>query len=250
MSIRALSYVLSLNEVTGEKIISGTELLVLVILADTAWDNGDHAFLSEKRIAARAGISRQTVNATIDKLLARGLIIYGSETVRDALIKHGGHRPKTYQINMEYHLSLGVKNPDTRGGPGVKILALRCQNFQDQVSKIPTQPIKENPLKTQRGESLAVNRCPAHQNFDFPPPCHNCKTIRESAAAAQQADELAAKEKSKRKLATAAKRMGIDETTMSYIRKAHQRGLHNNPNDSDRRYCDICQTENELEEVA
>jgi hypothetical protein len=93
MSIRVLSWVFESSTVTHRG-----DLLVLLVLADHAHDDGTHAFPSVEKIARKSRLSRRGAQLALRRLERLGAI----EPTGSA----GPHRPRSYRVVMGEPTSL------------------------------------------------------------------------------------------------------------------------------------------------
>ncbi|HZV72677.1 MAG TPA: helix-turn-helix domain-containing protein [Conexibacter sp.] len=69
------------------------------------WRRNDRVYPSQERIASMTGLSRRTVQRTLDRLAADGLIIFWSE-------RHGSFLRNVYEIRPIFDaLAVGAKRP-------------------------------------------------------------------------------------------------------------------------------------------
>jgi Helix-turn-helix domain len=87
MSVRVLSWVFESSTVTHRG-----DLLVLLVLADHAHDDGTHAFPSVEKIARKSRLSRRGTQLALRRLERLGAI--------EATGSEGPHRPRSYRVVM------------------------------------------------------------------------------------------------------------------------------------------------------
>lgn len=85
--------------------LTPAERLVLIVLNSFRWRRDDLVYPSQERIADMTGLSRRTVQRTLDRLAADGLIAYWRE-------RHGSFPRNVYEIRPVFDaLAFGAKRP-------------------------------------------------------------------------------------------------------------------------------------------
>jgi DNA-binding transcriptional MocR family regulator len=91
----------------------GTELLMLLAIADNAADDGGNAFPSIRTLARKTRLDDRTVQRIVRKLAEQGQL---------AVVERGGREPNRYAILMHEELSTPLANCHPRqnatGGTG------------------------------------------------------------------------------------------------------------------------------------
>lgn len=93
MSWQAVKWVV--HDVNG---VSGTEKLVLMVLAETARSDGKNVYLAHSTIAERSCLGVATVKRALKTLEAEGLIRRGNQSVTAHLPPR--HRPVVWDLRM------------------------------------------------------------------------------------------------------------------------------------------------------
>lgn len=75
------------------------EYVILLAMADNAWDDGTHVFMGQKKMAAKCRCSVRTLQRHLMELEARGVIRRGDQS----LVSHipAGRRPIVWELVME-----------------------------------------------------------------------------------------------------------------------------------------------------
>ena len=85
--------------------LTPTELLVVIVLNSFRWRSDDLVYPSQERIASMTGLARRTVQRTLDRLAADGLIHVWNE-------RHGSFPRNVYEIRpLLDALAVGAKRP-------------------------------------------------------------------------------------------------------------------------------------------
>lgn len=147
----------AMNEAPVE---SHTDLLVLVVLANSADEYGYNAFPSVRLIAHRSRLSERTVQYALRRLEKSGVIKKGSKVVVNDRIKDPTKRPQCYDLQMHlsrnesgvHHMHRGA--PHAPGGvhPVQKRGAPHAPDTNSNPTKKPTHnaraPEKKKPQTT------------------------------------------------------------------------------------------------------
>lgn len=96
MSIEAMKWAMEQTIVTNP-----TDRHVLLIMANPAWKDGSNSFQSIASICASTGLSRRTVQMSIQRLVDVGAIRAGDRAVMEANIKRADMRPNVYDLCLE-----------------------------------------------------------------------------------------------------------------------------------------------------
>lgn len=85
--------------------LKSTERLVIAVMESFRWRSGDLVYPSQERIAGMTGLSRRTVQRTLDRLIADGLIQVQRE-------RHGSHPRNAYNLHLVWlSLDRGWRRP-------------------------------------------------------------------------------------------------------------------------------------------
>lgn len=156
MSIEAMVWAMDQQVVTNP-----TDRLVLIVLANSAREDGTAAFPSIALIRRRSGLARRTVITSLQRLQEAGVIKPGNERVVAAHIPRADMRPKTYDLVMSngVHLTAerGASDDISRG-------AAAARGASDDTNGVH--------LTTERGAAAAPNpSLSQHRSQQEEPPC-------------------------------------------------------------------------------
>jgi hypothetical protein len=94
---------------------SGTDKCVLMIMAETAGDDGRSVFLSQETLAERTGFNERTIRRSLLSLEQQGLIRRGDQSLVDGIAPR--HRPVVWDLVMtESPSQIRGDSVSTRGG--------------------------------------------------------------------------------------------------------------------------------------
>lgn len=216
MSLKAMLWVMEDAPVTDP-----IALLILYALADRANDDGTAAWPSQAWIADRARCSIRTVRRKLEDLEDEGIIRRGDHR----LVAHlrGDRRPFVWDINLDAQPATGGQavrpsdnaqpatgghpcpggqsdRADTPGTTGGQDRPNGRTAVSDKPSKTPHEPSKgggvTSELTAAREKEIApfvepwihdpsMARCALHLGVVNPPPCHECRILREAAEGAR-----------------------------------------------------------------
>lgn len=145
-----------MNWVWEHSTAKGSELLLLLAIADTADDGGRNAFPSISTLAGKTRMSRRTVQRLVVKLETDGHLV---------LRREGGRRSNSYEIVCENPpeapispRSEPVDEPPTPSPAGDNLT--------------PRQDVTGDNLTPLRGDNLTPQGCHSHVTPGVTQPCH------------------------------------------------------------------------------
>jgi hypothetical protein len=145
-----------MNWVWEHSTAKGSELLLLLAIADTADDRGRNAFPSISTLAGKTRMSRRTVQRLVVKLETDGHLV---------LRREGGRRSNSYEIVVE-NPSVAPNSPQPEPVDEPPEPSPAGDNLT------PGQVVTGDNLTPRRGDNLTPQGCHSHVTPGVTQPCH------------------------------------------------------------------------------
>jgi hypothetical protein len=145
-----------MNWVWEHSTAKGSELLLLLAIADTADDRGRNAFPSISTLAGKTRMSRRTVQRLVVKLETEGHLV---------LRREGGRRSNSYEIVVE-----NPPEPSVSARPGPVEEPPQPSPAGDNLTS--GQVVAGDNLTPLRGDNLTPQGCHSHGTPGVTQPCH------------------------------------------------------------------------------
>lgn len=145
-----------MNWVWEHSTAKGSELLLLLAIADTADDRGRNAFPSISTLAGKTRMSRRTVQRLVVKLEADGHLV---------LRREGGRRSNSYELVCE-------SPSETPKTPALDPVDDPPEPSPAGDNLTPGQVVTGDNLSPLRGDRLSPQGCHSHVTPGVTQPCH------------------------------------------------------------------------------
>lgn len=183
------------------------EYVILLAMADNAWDDGTHVFMGQKKMAAKCRCSVRTLQRHLMELEARGVIRRGDQSLVSQI--PAGRRPIVWELVMEKpQVSTGDNltplTGDTRDTPHTSPVSPHTRHprrlthdtgvvqepsFNHQENQGGRVPADLRAVPSPATPAPSSPRCEKHRHLPADadvPPCRMCKVARERYEAAEQ----------------------------------------------------------------